>query len=500
LGGVYIDFYMSGEKTLSVKNMFETALLEGKSGRREELQRKRNPPPPSRHQIIMEEEAAKKALAKEAFKLLLQTPGFAEEKIQQVKQNIAKNVETGVIVEDDYDIVDDDSNVFTACPPKKRKGVETVWSELVATWLFIVPDEEKNAIKNKEDLKNSIDSFCDSQQIIVDPVKKVGYYADLDLPKRTWLQIKSYIDNFKLPEEFTGNPVIQIWCSGKTFDKDDVPFILNSKLQDPKDMQSDCFFKVLHPLYEGQHSIVIGGGGGGASASGGGGGPSHEAYYGGVNLKTTNADPLTNFSIYKFISEEDLKFCLELFQNTIASIMQSQGVQEVSREYMNSEFSIHDHVFWEFIGIILFDKNNFIAQRLTECIYALKAQEYYACYKYDGTKIVNFHKLSENINPSLTTITQDVVKTQTSNAAKLFFKLNTFYDDGTQCEVYNGELRFKNPKFCTDKSGHSPQIILMEPKYESKHKNKVKSTLKPTKKGGSHKRKTLKKRKTRRRK
>lgn len=416
-------------------------------------QRDRNPTAPHPHAVIMNEEE-QKALAKKArAKILAENLVTNLEKrspktrstITTIRKNIKTNAESSITLDAEDEEVEDQAS--SGCVTKTRKSVETVWSELVAAWLFVVPEREKSTIANKETLISSIDKFCNGTDNKITVDQKEGYFDDLRLLSRTWSQIKSYIDKFKLPEEFNANPVLHIWCSGKTITAGTVPSVLNRELPDPKDRQGDFYFQVARPLYPDHPAISIKGRG--------------TAYYGSVNVKTTKNDPVTNFSLYKIISDEDMQICLELFRSTIESVMTRDEILALNRNDMNNEFSIHDHVFWEFIGIILFDpKDNIVAKRLTDCIYATKAQHYYACYKYDGTEITDFQELSENIGSMRTTIKPDVVKTQNSKAAKLFFKLRTFYNNGKFCEEYYGELRFKNPKQCTSKSGHAPQIIL----------------------------------------
>ena len=400
-----------------------------------------------------------------------------------------------------------------------RKNSTTQWSELAIASLFVTSDVEMKSIRSKDDFEALVQTAIRTNKLYCSSIE--SYIKDLR-SETNFQKIKTYIDNFVLPSGFNGNEILKVWLVGQNIPNNIEPHSWNIGVQ-KRDKRSDFYGVARNPLYEGHISVTFN---------------REEVYPFGFDVKSTDKDYICNIAASGYSDPKDSELWKTIYRETISSLLSVEGTSTIGRDVANSEFRDKSHPYWEFFEILSSEPS--FAQGITRSVFSMNVL--YPVFFYDGTKVVNLHKLASEIDLSESQITIDSDRNASSEAAKYFYSLENYNNGGQLISKHRGECRLKNPSVITSTTSIYAQSMLqgfyVDPQFiETNYRgggsasvssssgggadNSISNATNIEYKrntnlsennpfngksggrkmpGGSHKRKTLKKRKTRRRK
>ena len=188
--------------------------------------------------------------------------------------------------------------------------------------------------------------------------------------------------------------------------------------------------------------------------------------YIGLSVKSSEQDTLTNYSIYKMLSKDDVNVLKEIQKFIITSngLSLSKEVYRKNREKYNKLFSngssIENEYHITLNEIILENKEDILRHWYKNLFGSLP----YELYTFNGTTLTNDAPLPEFIN--IKSI-QNPAKKDNTNAAKLFYAVYDTEDKGTP--IYKWEIRWKGDIFV------SPQILTFKWNHEKDHLKVIKA-------------------------
>ena len=318
-----------------------------------------------------------------------------------------------------------------------RKNSTTQWSELAIACLFATSDREMKSIRSKDDFEALVNAAIRANKLYCSSL--ISYINHLK-SETDFQKIKRYIDNFVLPSRFRGNEILKVWLVGQNIPNKVDPYKWNIGVQ-KRDKRSDFYGVARNPLYEGHISVTFN---------------REEVYPFGFDIKSTDRDYICNIGGGGYSDPEDAELWKKIYRDTISSLLSVEGTSTISRDVANSEFRDKSHPYWNFFEILSSEPS--FAQGITRSVFSMNVS--YPVFFYDGTKVVDLHKLASEIDLSKSQITRNSDKNARSEAAKYFYSLENYNNRGQMISKHEGECRLKNPSIIKSTTNIDAQSML----------------------------------------
>lgn len=292
---------------------------------------------------------------------------------------------------------------------EKRKNVDYQWSEYI---VYLIAMQSKGDLTNDQHI-TTIEEFKKT----FDPLIEKGYLTDL--LKADFKKVMKYYNTFYTLFQELGLNVSNVFLLGKNQSK--IPEI--KKIHDENKnakLKADIIVKTIENTFIG------------------------------FSVKSSEQDTLTNYSIYKMLSKDNV----ELLKEIQLSIIKQNGlsvmknVYRQNREKYNKLFANSNTIDNEYHimlnELILENREEILKQWYKNLFGKLP----YDLYTFNGVTLTNDAPSPEfiNIKPI-----QNPAKKDNTNAAKLFYAV---YDkENASVPLYKWEIRWKGDIFV------SPQIL-----------------------------------------
>jgi len=292
---------------------------------------------------------------------------------------------------------------------EKRKNVDYQWSEYI---VYLIAMQSKGDLTNDQHI-TTIEEFKKT----FDPLIEKGYLTDL--LKADFKKVMKYYNTFYTLFQELGLNVSNVFLLGKNQSK--IPEI--KKIHDENKnakLKADIIVKTIENTFIG------------------------------FSVKSSEQDTLTNYSIYKMLSKDNV----ELLKEIQLSIIKQNGlsvmknVYRQNREKYNKLFANSNTIDNEYHimlnELILENREEILKQWYKNLFGKLP----YDLYTFNGVTLTNNAPSPEfiNIKPI-----QNPAKKDNTNAAKLFYAV---YDkENASVPLYKWEIRWKGDIFV------SPQIL-----------------------------------------
>ena len=318
-----------------------------------------------------------------------------------------------------------------------RKNSTTQWSELAIACLFATSDIEMKSISSKDDFEALVQTAIGANKLYCSSlISYINHFKN----ETDFQKIKRYINNFVLPSGFRGNEILKVWLVGQNIPNKIDPYKWNNGVQ-KRDKRSDFYGVARNPLYEGHISVTFN---------------REEVYPFGFDIKSTDRDYICNIGGGGYSDAEDAELWKKIYRDTISSLLSVEGTSTIGRDVVNSEFKDKSHPYWNFFEILSSEPS--FAQGITRSVLSMNVS--YPVFFYDGTKVVDLHKLALEIDLSKSQIKGNGDKNATSAAAKYFYSLENYNNRGQLISKHEGECRLKNPSIIKSTTNIDAQSML----------------------------------------
>ncbi len=318
-----------------------------------------------------------------------------------------------------------------------RKNSTSQWSELAIACLFATSDREMKSIRTKDEFQELVKKAINADKLYC---SSLNSYIKHLRSETNFQKIKEYIDNFVLPSGFRRNEILKVWLVGQNIPNDIEPYEWNIGVQ-KRDKRSDFYGVTRNPLYEDHISVTMNG---------------EEVYPFGFDIKSSVKDYICNIAAGGYSDPEDAQIWKKIYRDTISSLLSIEGTSTISRDVVNSEFRDKSHPYWDFFEILSNEPS--FAQGITRSVLSMNVS--YPVFFYDGTKVVDLHKLGLEIDLSKSQIQNNGDRNATSAAAKYFYSLENYNNMGHLISKHDGECRLKNPSVIKSTTNIDAQSML----------------------------------------
>lgn len=308
---------------------------------------------------------------------------------------------------------------------KKRKNVETPWTEYVAAVIFQHPSATYEQLETLPITLPETLATAYKKDIAQRPTKTVEQWFDT---------CKNQSQSWRNQCAIGDNDQVEVFLTGKKV-KDERVLDLLKNIKDKKQHKADIFLCI------------------------------NKARWIGISVKTTKGDPLSNWSIEKLIKETSPDVA-ETLKTQKTTLLNNNGIDRkwrANKEENRAKYNAIMHgsnVYKQTLHEWLTEHADSTLKNIVASIAGSPITDFIN-YKYDGTTFENLHQIHETITSSDMLMLADIPETKkqletlglkqhySNNAAKLWYYVKV----GSSFK-YRFEIRWKGDPFA------SPQLML----------------------------------------